>query len=305
MIEPLKYFKSPEVKDLLLKFYSKNLETAGAGKELGEEIVNTTWENKAVEGEELEDLRIKISKIFNTAKKKAINIPKERFPYELIDYSGVSSFLDIGANKLKYVNYLAVKHPEIKELYALDVVPINGEFIAPDKSRYIQVSGNETKDNFPIKQNSIDLVNVQFVFHHMNSEEEILNELEIINHILRPGGRFILWEESFINLNISGLNIEEVVNKACNLGISSDLEMTKDYYSLSDDQKFEFIIVNDWITQVSNPHMQWTGQYKTWERWKMLLESEGFKLRNEYILGLRNSGALKQGVHIIGEFYRI
>ena len=62
-------------------------------------------------------------------------------------------------------------------------------------------------------------------------------------------------------------------------------------------------MVNDWLINVSNPHMPWTGQYRTWPQWCELLPEFGFKLKREVNLALRRvNGKIKQGVHMMGEF---
>ncbi len=291
---PLNLFQSIKVKNLLKKFYTKNFATAGVDLLLAEQIIEATWQSRNSISK-----TSYIDSCFRKAKKLANKTPQEIMTLDLLDLGGSEVFLDIGANKLKTINFLSDKYRNVKKFIAIDLIEQNGIFTHPQKCVYYKV--NPDFSNFPVEPQSIDVVNMQFVLHHFKSIETIKKQLEICNTILKANGRLILWEETFEE----SVNVEKLINTAQKLGIGVDSELTRSFYELTQKQKWEFIIINDWIINTSNLHMPWTYQYYKWEEWVQLLSQYGFKLESQVNFGLRGCGNLKSGVHMMGSFCKV
>ncbi len=291
----LSTYNSPNVKNLLLNFYSKNFQKAGIGYSYGQNIIKTFYDGR--DNSTSEALREEINKLFNNARDLKTSQTKELDPIELIDFADVKTFLDYGANKLDALNKVATRYTNVEKLIAIDVIPQSRPFLEPSKSQYLQVTSNE---NWTIKPESVDLINIQFVLHHVESLEVITSILTNAFKALKTGGKLVLWEETFENLT----DIKELVASNQRLNIQTDFDLTQEFNNLSDLEKWEFIIINDWIINVNNPHMQWSMQYRTWEDWVNILSKHGFSLQKQHNLGLRINARVKQGVHMIGEFTR-
>ena len=293
---PLEIWKSRDVVELLADFFAANFKKAGLPEKMGRDYVWYAYENR--KNKDREKLRESCDKIMLEAKERAKNPPDEIDPVDLFDFSQVETLLDIGANKLSAINYLAKKHKNIKKFIGVDTIPQRGKFHDPKRSVYFQVSPKAK--SLPIKKNSVDFVNLQFVFHHFLDLNSIKRMLEACRKVLRPGGAILIWEESFAKNFDPGLIIS---NKR--LGIKTSKFFTDRFYSLSLKKRWEFIIANDWLINVGNPHMPWTGQYRTWPEWEKLMYEAGFYFKKSCNFGLRVNGRLKQGVHMVGMFKRM
>jgi ubiquinone/menaquinone biosynthesis C-methylase UbiE len=293
---PFEIWKSEKVTEILVDFYEANFLKAGLEKGRGEEFVIKAWESK--DNTDPEVLRKECDQILLRAKAETKNLPTEREPLDIISLDKIDKFLDIGANKLATINYYAQKYPSVEEFIGIDVIPQRNEFVFPKKCHYFQV--DPEANLYPVEHQSIDLINIQFVFHHLPDLMSIKKNLEICQRIIRPRGKLVLWEESFPEK----FDFGEMKNNVENLGIETDRELTERFYALSETERWEFIIANDWLINVNNPHMPWTGQYYSWPEWISLLKEFGFVLEKQYNLGLRINGRLKQGVHMVGIFNR-
>ncbi|MFA5926056.1 MAG: NUDIX domain-containing protein [Parcubacteria group bacterium] len=293
---PLEIWKSREVTDLLIEFFGVNFKKAGLPEKMARDLILTAFKNRKTA--DREGLRRVCEKIMLEAKDRAKNPPDEIDPIELFDLNETEMFLDIGANKLATINYLAKKHKNIKKLIGIDTIPQRSNFHEPQKSSYFQVSPKAK--SFPIKKESVDFINLQFVFHHFPDAGSIKRMLSICRKILKPGGMILLWEESFTKKFDP-----EMIKINRRLGIKTDKIITEKFYSLNEKKRWEFIIANDWLINVSSSHMPWTGQYRTWPEWEKLMYDAGFYFKKSYNFGLRASGRLKQGAHMIGMFKKL
>jgi len=147
MIDPLNIWHNIVVKDLLLDFYKKNFSAAGVNQQLAQEIIDLAWDSRNSPQKELEvrELITQKFEFIKTQVKKKVN---EINQLDLFDYSEVSVYLDIGANKLDTINYLTQKYPNIDKFFAIDTISQNGTFINPDKATYIRV--NNSAKSLPI-----------------------------------------------------------------------------------------------------------------------------------------------------------
>jgi ubiquinone/menaquinone biosynthesis C-methylase UbiE len=295
MINPRAIWQSPIVTQLLDDFYAINFDKAGIQPGLATKIVQTGWEKKDTLQES--ELMKEINSYFDSAKKQAYTGITETSAVDFFDYSQVHTFLDYGANKLKILNGVGYKNPSISKLIAVDVVPQKLHFAYPNRSEYFHI--NPDASNLSLPKESVDFINIQFVMHHIQEElfEPIFKKLSAI---LKPGGRLVLWEETFED----SIDVEKVCVENHARGSQMSTEFTKRFYNLSESERFEFIIVNDWLINVNNEHMQWTGTYKTWTQWVELLSKYHFSLKKTFNLGLRVNGIIKQGVHVVGEFVK-
>jgi 8-oxo-dGTP pyrophosphatase MutT (NUDIX family)/ubiquinone/menaquinone biosynthesis C-methylase UbiE len=293
---PLEIWKSRDVAEILADFFAANFKKAGLPEKMGRDYVWYAYKNR--KNKDREKLREACEKIMLEAKDRAKNSPDEIDPIDLFDFTEVETFLDIGANKLATINYLSKKHKNIKKFIGVDTISQRGKFHDPKRSRYIQIK--KRAKSLPIKCESVDFINIQFVFHHFPDARSIKRMLSICRKILKPGGTLLLWEESFAKkFDPSSIKI----NRA--LEIKTDKLFIKRFFSMSERKRREFVIANDWLINVGNPHMPWTGQYRTWPEWEKLMFEAGFYFKKSYDLGLRVNGRLKQGVHMIGVFKKL
>lgn len=293
MIEPLKIWKSEDVTSLLIDFYEANFQKAGIPKGHGELIVNTAFENKDTVSEA--DLQSHLNTLYLSAKTHLKESTAEANQLELIDFSNVKTFLDLGANRLDTINKVGRFRPSVEKLIGMDVIPLNGTAKYKDKTRYYQINPND--EHYPIKPNSVDIINIQYALHHFESDRSIKDTLRKCKEILKQDGRIVIWEESFEKK----INIAETVERNKSLGFNTSYELTKRFYEMNEEKRLEFIIANDWLININNKHMQWTGLYKSWENWEKLFNDSGFTLKQKFNFGLRVSGHVKSGVHIIAE----
>jgi len=294
---PLDMWQSQEVLQLLLDFYIANFIKAGLAADSAKEFVLMAWNNQG--SDNYNKIRRQCDKVILHAKKD-MKLSFEDFnPLDLFDLNGVETYLDIGANKLNTINYYTRAYPEIKEFIAVDVIAQKKEFEDPSRSRYYQI--DEKLNNFPLRNNSVDFINIQYVLHHFADLDLIRKMLAICAGVITKGGTLLLWEETFKK----DIDLKKLLIKNNQLGINTNNELTNRFYQLSEAERWEFILVNDWLINVSNSHMPWTGQYYIWSDWVDLLKEYGFELVEEYNFGLRLSGRLKQGVQIIGRFGKV
>lgn len=295
MINPLALWKSPVVTQLLEDFYVINFDKAGIEPELATKIVRTGWEKKNTVKES--ELMKEINGYFDISKKQAHTGITETSAIDFFDYSSVHTFLDYGANKLKILNDVGYKNPLISKLIAVDVVPQKLHFAYPHRSEYFHINPDASNLNLP--NESVDFINIQFVLHHIQEElfDPIFTKLA---SLLKPGGRLVIWEETFEN----SIDVETAFIENHARGSQMSKEFTRRFYELTVNQRLEFIIANDWLINVNNEHMQWTGTYKPWKKWVDLLNKYKFSLQKTFNLGLRVNGIIKQGVHVVGEFVK-
>lgn len=294
---PLKIWRNEDVKWLLIDFFNQNFLKAWIKDWLAEYYIRKIWEQRFTWN--FEYSRKVGENLMNQAKDKLLKKTDEYNPLDLINYDWVWVYLDIWANKLSTINYLAYKFHNNIKFIAVDVIPQKIDFIYPDKSIYYTIDSDINL--LPINSESIDLINLQFVLHHFPNLEFIKELLKFCFKVLKKNWRLILWEESFSKIFDSLL----INFNNDNYWIKSDYILTRKFYDLEYKKRWEFIITNDWLINVSNPHIQWTGQYYIWDDWIKLLNKYNFILEKDYNLGLRINWRLKQWVHMIWEFKKL
>lgn len=253
------------------------------------------WKEK--DSQDREILRQECDDIFEKVKNNVKNPPDEIEPIDIFDLNGVATFLDIGADKLSTINYLAERNQKIKKFIAVDIIPQRKEFVDPKRGEYIQITSDT--ESLPIEDESVDWVNIQFVFHHFRDKEAIERMIVNCRNVLKPGGKLLLWEESFSEK----FKLADYIGNY-ELGIKTDKWLTEKFFSLDQEKRWELIIANDWLINVNNPQMLWTGQYYKWNEWIETFRKANFQLEKEYNLGLRINGRIKQGVYTLGLFRR-
>jgi SAM-dependent methyltransferase len=295
---PFEIWKSQEVTNLLMDFFEANYRLTGLPEGIAKDFVLKAWDRKDSSNVDalLKECGDELLKIKGMMGKIA---ERESDPLDIINFDEVKTFLDIGANKLSAINFLGKKYKHIEKFIGVDVIPQFTDFMFPDRTEYHQVGAND--DNYPIADGSVDLILIQYAFHHFPTQTEIKTCLSNCYKVLKPGGRLVLMEESFTKK----FDYTDINKNSQKFNIKTNKELTERFYNLTCAEKWEFILANDWLINVNNPHMQWTGQYRIWEDWVKLLESHNLILRDTYNLGLRVNGRLKQGVHIIGVFQKI
>lgn len=290
---PLDDFNDQQVFELLAHYFEQNCKLAGVPTGMGKKLVSFVWDHK--QDTDYETLRTQsLEKL--VAIMRACNVRSEEpNTLNLLDLSNAKTVIDLGANKLAAINFFGTKFPTIEKLIAIDIVPQQKKFQYPEKSIYIQVDPEAIQT--PLESEIADVVHIQFVLHHLQTRQHIENMITDAHRLLKPEGRLIIWEETFTD----SYN-ETYLQTAIQQNVLTNKEITYQFYELNDTQKKSFITALDWLINVGNPHMPWTGQYYSWSEWLNLIKPIGFSLQRSVNLGIRLNGKLKQGVHIVGEF---
>lgn len=311
---------SPEVFDLYSKFLGRNVEMSGADKNLLTQILKTVQSSTIKQLQINENLRSELSILYKSLAKSSKKGIQETDPRKIV-------FKDIDLNNKNFLDYGSNKFDTIMKLnnwgakanfYACDVVEKN----IIDERLVGKIDYRVIKEDsiLPYEDQFFDVINVQYVLHHIASDESINKLLKEFYRILKPSGQIILWEETFYNAAKN--NLPGLVEFNRYMGISSDLELTKEFYELEDEKKFEFILLNDVMINLNNPHMQWDVNYKPFDYdkdniqeipdsnpgsrgWVEIFESNNFKLSNLFNFGLRASGSIKQGANMILYFDKL
>ncbi len=297
MVSPLQIWQSQKVTQLLYEQYFKNFLAAGVANAdtFTDKLVNFTFENK----DKLSEIELldNISQVFKNVRKLDTLKATEINVFDLFDIGNPKVFLDYGANKLKTTNRIAKKYPNLEKIYATDVViPKEYNFVSPEKFEYLQINPENSKVN--LANASVDFINIQFVLHHVLNDKIINQIIQEVFRILKPNGKLLLWEETFENK----IDVDQLVEKNNKLGILTDKDLTEKFYNLTKEQRFEYILANDWLINPGNEHMQWTNIYKSFEEWSELFQKHGFKMEKYYNMGLRVNGHVKTGVHVLTMF---
>jgi ubiquinone/menaquinone biosynthesis C-methylase UbiE len=143
-----------------------------------------------------------------------------------------------------------------------------------------------------IEASSIDLVIIKLVLHHLNDEQTAVDIFSDLNRILRPGGKLIVFEESFPDMDCDLASSRKYLARF-NLEMSG---VTADFLQLSKEDRIKFLFLNDWLMNLQNTYMPWTLQYRSMEEWKKIIESVGFKEKKSHFLGAIKHRKRKQGM---------
>ncbi len=213
---------------------------------------------------------------------------------------GVKTILDFGCGKLTFLKNIAAQNKNVEKFIGIDAKsnPVLGDL---DPRIEFEINLDRIPDN------SVDLAVVKLVLHHLK-ESEILENLKKIKNALKPDGKLILFEESFPEA--AGHRMSLVSGKAWTFDVQavekylkkSNLETseaTADFMRLSDEDKFKFLFLNDWLMNLQNAYMPWTLEYRSMESWRDLIESLGFKEKEAHFIGAIKNRKRKQGMTAI------
>lgn len=231
--------------------------------------------------------------------------PKDMF-LEMIEdeLDGVSAILDFGCGKLAFLKEIAENNKTIKKLIGVDSKsnPILEELDARIEFQ---------KSLAGVKKETVDLAIVKLVLHHLKNDAEILEIFQNIKKVLRSSGKLIIFEESFPEEQKSA-EASSVPNgylmsagKYLAKYAMEPSESTEDFLQLPEEDKIKFLFLNDWLMNVQNNYMPWTGRYKSMEEWSELIESAGFRKQAAHFLGAIKHRKRKQGMTAILKFGKI
>lgn len=220
--------------------------------------------------------------------------PKDMF-LEIIqsDLSGVETILDFGCGKLAYLKNMAEQNSKIKKFIGIDS---KSQPVLQDLDSRIEFA----RDLDAVADASVDLVVVKLVLHHLQNKQETQNIFMQLRRVLRSGGKLIIFEESFPNMRCSVKDAEKYLVKF-NLEMSA---ATQDFLQLSEIEKIKFLFLNDWLMNLQNTYMPWTGFYKSMEDWVGLVESVGFREKESHFLGAIKQRKRKQGMTAMLTFFQ-
>ncbi|MDP1884009.1 MAG: class I SAM-dependent methyltransferase [Candidatus Moranbacteria bacterium] len=209
------------------------------------------------------------------------------------EVSDIETVLDFGCGKLAFLKNMAERYGSVKKFIGVD-----------PKSRPV-LAGLDPRIEFlrgldGIADASADLAVIKLVLHHLDNNQEAQDIFAQLKRVLRPGGKLIVFEESFLAGVCAIKDIKDHLAKF-------DLEIsgaTQDFLQLSESEKIQFLFLNDWLMNLQNPYMPWTGLYKSMEDWIALIESAGFQKQSGHFLGAIKHRKRKQGMTTMLVFSR-
>jgi SAM-dependent methyltransferase len=310
--DPLEILDRKEVVLVLKKHWEANHENLAEPEKFVEEFFAYLLEKRDLDALDVKEIKKFYNKKLKEHWRDGKNAEKPRDMFlEIIDgnLDGVKTVLDFGCGKLAFLKELAEGNKKIEKLIGVDL-----------KSQPV-LDGLDPRIEFRrslmgVEKETVDLAVIKLVLHHLESDEEILEIFKNIKNILRPGGRLIIFEESFPKSCHSELDSESkelFVEKAEILKqVQDDMlrnikkylrkfnmepsEVTEDFLQLPEEDKIYFLFLNDWLMNVQNSYMPWTGQYKSMEGWKKLGEAAGFAEKESHFLGAIKHRKRKQGM---------
>ena len=201
------------------------------------------------------------------------------------ELEGIEAILDFGCGKLAFLKNITDKYSSIEKLIGID--PKSQPILENLDSRI-----EFFRDLKNVPENSIDLVTIKLVLHHLENDEEIKNIFVELRRVLRSTGKIVVFEESFSENKIEIGDIGKYLARF-------DLELantTEDFLKLSKEEKVQFLFLNDWLMNLQNKYMPWTMQYKSMEEWTGLAESKDFQKQSAHFLGAIRHRKRKQGM---------
>ncbi|MDP1833540.1 MAG: class I SAM-dependent methyltransferase [Candidatus Moranbacteria bacterium] len=292
---PLLILKSAAVLAALKKHWISNHENLTQPEKFVEEFFNYL-ENVAEEkisNHEINKHYNKKLKEYRNAHLK-LEMPGDMFLEIMGDeFGGIGTVLDFGCGKLAYLKNMAEQNADIKR------------FIGVDPKSQPVLEGLDPRIEFSrsldgIADASADLAVIKLVLHHLDNGQEARNIFQGLRRVLRSGGKLIVFEESFPAGDCSAEEIQNYLGKS-NLEMS---EVTQDFLRLSEEEKIKFLFLNDWLMNLQNAYMPWTGLYKSMEDWGALIESAGFHKESNHFLGAIKHRKRKQGMTVKLAFFR-
>lgn len=201
---------------------------------------------------------------------------------------GIKNILDFGCGKLALLKEIAENNPDIGELIGVDA------FSLP------VLEGQDSRIRFErslekIENGTVDLAVMKLVTHHLNDVHEAVDVFRNLAMVLRPGGRLVVFEESFPD---EDYDLSHTKNYLAGFNLEMS-EVTEDFLQLSREEKIEFLFLNDWLMNLQNSYMPWTGLYGSMEEWRLLAESTGLKQQESHFLGAIAHRKRKQGMTAI------
>ncbi|MFA6973852.1 MAG: methyltransferase domain-containing protein [Parcubacteria group bacterium] len=201
------------------------------------------------------------------------------------DLGAAETVLDFGCGKLAYMKNITVQNKSIKKLIGVD-----------SKSQPV-LAGVDPRISFERNLNevaakSVDLAIIKLVLHHIENDAEIVEILRKIKKVLRPGGKLIIFEESFPE-NVT--SIKEVKDYLSRFGLELAEEATTDFLKLKKEEKMQYLFLNDWLMNMQNKYMPWAWQYKSMEEWVALAKTARFTSLESHFIGAIKKRKRKQG----------
>lgn len=216
------------------------------------------------------------------------------------ELAAAEAILDFGCGKLAFLKNVALENRNIQKLIGVD---FKSRPDLRDIDSRIVFLPMESETKISVGDDSVDLVFAKSVLHHLESEEDILEILAEIKRVLKDGGKFVLFEESFPDSSAAERIIAEAERYLDKYGMKLADVATKDFLRLARAEKFQFLFLNDWLMNLQNAgYMPWTGQYKTMEEWISLAAQVGFRCAEKHFLGALQKRKRKQGMTCVFTF---
>lgn len=285
LADPSLVLKSPAVLTVLKKHWLANHENLVQPEKFVAEFFGGLEASDAMPAAEIKKYYKKKLKEYRNAGLPAEK-PGDMFLELIRDrLADAGTVLDFGCGKLAYLKNMAEQNGNIKKMIGID-----------PKSQPV-LDGLDPRIGFmrsldDVADGSTDLVVVKLVLHHLQDEQEAKNIFAELKRVLRPGGKLVIFEESF---PAAPCGTEEIESYLAGSGLAMS-PVTQDFLRLSVGDKIKFLFLNDWLMNLQNPYMPWTGSYKSMENWIRLVESAGFQKQEAHFLGAIKHRKRKQGM---------
>ncbi|MDP3704066.1 MAG: trehalose-6-phosphate synthase, partial [Candidatus Omnitrophota bacterium] len=214
---------------------------------------------------------------------------REAAAYEDEWYVG-GKILDVGAGYNRFLKNFADRHPDRDaQLIGTDVIDYQEE---DPRVQFI----HQTTHRLPVDaigRGTVTAARVSRVIHHIHPEaqdphspgarEKVLAFLHDLYDALAPGGQVVIYEDSYPEL-------DELISDAPFEAM--DQEMTARFLSLSDAQKYQWMVWNDWYWNIYASglyDMPMAYRYYTMGEWQQLFREAGFDMAEAQYWGFQPS----------------
>ena len=127
-----------------------------------------------------------------------------------VSYS--DTVMDLGAGYCEFINNI-----KCKRKIAVDINPETKKFA----KRGVEVFNKSPLTLGKTFREEIDIVFISNFFEHLNSKEEIINIMEVVNSILKPGGKIIVMQP---NISLAGEKYWDFIDHKLPLTVPSLVE---------------------------------------------------------------------------------
>ncbi len=268
--------KEPQLRALFERIYTQHyvVRSVPKGKEIVRNVLNTltrNWQNQKIAAQQVYDhYDFKNSVEWKAAEVNFVSLIRDlsfqiSYPEILAQLHSGAVVFDLGTGQGVVAQFVASHRPDIT-VKGADIDPqYQDKFNMPNLQFLLMPNPNK----IPLADNSVDLVIVNFVLHHL--ESSILhNLLKEIHRISRPGAKVFIREPTF--------SMEKDINNPrTNIEVSKDFQNAVRQYGAELGRAY--LAFSEWYSVVLGRRYNWPMPYNfhSMEEWETIMASHGMK----------------------------